>query len=153
MTSVSRVLGPLLMLTGVGFIALGFWSLFESAGTYGGPRYFWLIFVGFPVFWIGGVMTQFAFIGPVTNYVARQVSPAVNTLTSAATTAARSVVPGRGRSQRLSCPNCSALNQVDSRFCQQCGTTLEALRCSRCSQVNEPDARFCRSCGMPTRVA
>jgi predicted ATPase/class 3 adenylate cyclase len=44
------------------------------------------------------------------------------------------------------CPRCSAENEGDARFCEDCGFALSLL-CPRCGAAVTPGKRFCRECG------
>src|SRR5262245_52066056 len=46
----------------------------------------------------------------------------------------------------MPCAQCQADNPKGNRFCEQCGTPLEA-RCSQCNTPIRPGARFCGVCG------
>ncbi len=46
----------------------------------------------------------------------------------------------------MRCPNCQTDNPPENRFCEQCGTPLEA-RCPQCGATVRPGARFCGACG------
>lgn len=46
----------------------------------------------------------------------------------------------------MRCAQCQADNPAGNRFCEQCGTPLEA-RCSQCNTPVRPGARFCGVCG------
>jgi Adenylate and Guanylate cyclase catalytic domain/Double zinc ribbon len=50
----------------------------------------------------------------------------------------------------LICANCSTENLPGTRFCIECGSTLEA-GCPSCGFANVPNAKFCAQCG--TRLA
>jgi hypothetical protein len=143
MAIVFRFIGPALMAAGVALAFVGFWSLFESAGTYGGPRYFWLVFVGFPVFWAGGVITQFAFIAPVTGYVARQVGPAIRTVSRAASLG----WVGERTPASVPCAACRSMNPTASRYCSQCGAPFAGSTCRSCGAQREPGSSSCQTCG------
>ena len=53
------------------------------------------------------------------------------------------------------CPNCGTANAEGTRFCQGCGTKLEAPpppapagnACPNCGAANDPGTKFCRECG------
>nr|PZN55960.1 MAG: hypothetical protein DIU68_07285 [Chloroflexota bacterium] len=48
----------------------------------------------------------------------------------------------------MECPNCQTINRSDARFCDQCGTALDATtRCAFCGTVARPGADFCDRCG------
>lgn len=44
------------------------------------------------------------------------------------------------------CPACGTRNQIDTRFCAQCGATLKTA-CPFCLTENRSDAVHCRTCG------
>lgn len=46
----------------------------------------------------------------------------------------------------MNCPSCQHSNTNDARFCNQCGTALNA-GCSQCGAENTPGSRFCNQCG------
>jgi class 3 adenylate cyclase len=46
------------------------------------------------------------------------------------------------------CPNCSAENRADARFCGECGAGFAAT-CPACGAANEADRKFCYQCGSP----
>jgi predicted ATPase/class 3 adenylate cyclase len=48
----------------------------------------------------------------------------------------------------MTCPSCKFDNHSAARFCEQCGTPLEA-KCPRCNASVSAGARFCGSCGNP----
>ncbi len=51
-------------------------------------------------------------------------------------------------SEEGACPSCGHGNRVGARFCDSCGSPLEA-RCSQCANTLRAGARFCDSCGTP----
>lgn len=52
---------------------------------------------------------------------------------------------------KKACPNCNALNDNDSKFCIECGTSLDkqenSLVCPACGVSNNSDSKFCVACG------
>src|SRR5574341_1308982 len=46
----------------------------------------------------------------------------------------------------MRCPNCSADNPSDAKFCENCGQPLERV-CPNCGQPVSPQAKFCKNCG------
>jgi class 3 adenylate cyclase/tetratricopeptide (TPR) repeat protein len=44
------------------------------------------------------------------------------------------------------CPTCEAENRDGARFCNECGSPLEA-RCPSCGAEHRPDQKFCDACG------
>lgn len=61
-------LGGVLTLVGIG-------SLFASSGSFGPPRFFWCVFLGMPLLFVGGAMTMFGFLGAFQRYVAGESAP------------------------------------------------------------------------------
>ena len=71
-----KVVGPLLLVVGIGFMAVGIISFFSTFGSFGSsPKYFWCCFVGMPIMAVGGVMTKFAYMGKVARYSAAELAP------------------------------------------------------------------------------
>jgi hypothetical protein len=70
-----RIAGPILVLVGLIFMAIGLISFFSAFGTFQPPRRFWCCFVGLPILAIGGMMCQFGYIGAVARYVASESAP------------------------------------------------------------------------------
>jgi class 3 adenylate cyclase len=52
----------------------------------------------------------------------------------------------------MRCPSCGQENPSEARFCNACGSVLEAS-CSSCGQVSPPASAFCNHCGAPLREA
>ncbi|MGH7322120.1 MAG: AAA family ATPase [Candidatus Rokuibacteriota bacterium] len=48
----------------------------------------------------------------------------------------------------MRCPQCAQENPPGARFCNACGTPLEAV-CPACAHVNASGSRFCSECGQP----
>jgi len=46
------------------------------------------------------------------------------------------------------CLTCHYANEVDARFCEQCGQSLD-MSCPACGSPTTAGARFCRHCGQP----
>jgi hypothetical protein len=70
-----RIGGPLLAVTGLGFLSVGVVSFFSAFQSGGMPGYFWCAFVGMPLLFVGGVMTQLGYLGSITRYVAAEQTP------------------------------------------------------------------------------
>ena len=49
----------------------------------------------------------------------------------------------------ITCPNCQTANPPGAKFCQNCGTQLQAapITCPNCGTQNAPDSKFCTNCG------
>ena len=70
-----RIAGPLVFLAGLVCAIIAVISLFASAGSLGGPHYFWLGFIGLPLMFVGVVLCQFGFFGAVARFIAGEVAP------------------------------------------------------------------------------
>jgi hypothetical protein len=73
--SVLRIVGPMILLIGIGFIAVGMISFFSAMGNFQGPRYFWCCFVGMPLVFVGSVMCMAGFMGAFSRYVMTEQAP------------------------------------------------------------------------------
>lgn len=53
------------------------------------------------------------------------------------------------------CPNCHQPNKTGTKFCNQCGSLLEARSemCAYCNYANRPGVKFCENCGAPLTEA
>ena len=70
-----RIFGPLLLLVGLSFVAVGMISFFSAFAGSGSPKYFWCVFAGMPIAFVGLVMCKFAFMGKVARYTAGELAP------------------------------------------------------------------------------
>jgi class 3 adenylate cyclase/tetratricopeptide (TPR) repeat protein len=51
----------------------------------------------------------------------------------------------------VNCPACGTANQLDRKFCGECGASL-AASCPACGASNAPDVKFCGQCGTDLRT-
>jgi hypothetical protein len=135
-----RKVGPLVFGAGLICVIIGMVDFFMAMSSRGEPRLFWLLFVGMPLMFVGGVMSQFGFLGAVTRYVAGEGAPvaadtanyladetkgAVETVAkSAAKGIAEGIEAGRGASETNFCPHCGTGVKADFKFCPKCGKVL-----------------------------
>jgi len=74
--AVLRLVGPLVLVTGLIFIAVGLIDFFSAFGRLGEPpEYFWCMFVGMPLTFVGLVLCNFAFMGSMARYTAGELAP------------------------------------------------------------------------------
>lgn len=160
-----RMVGPLVLGTGVIFTAVGFISFFSSFGSFQPPRYFWCAFVGLPLIALGGSISKFAYMGAVTRYMANEVTPvgtdvfktvvgdtksSIRDIAAAVGSGLRDGTEAPGSPTGVACPSCQTTNDPDARFCKGCGASLAIpRRCTSCGDEADADARFCDSCGEP----
>jgi class 3 adenylate cyclase/tetratricopeptide (TPR) repeat protein len=51
----------------------------------------------------------------------------------------------------VNCPSCGTANELDRKFCGECGTSL-AASCPACGASNAPGMKFCGACGTDLRA-
>jgi hypothetical protein len=73
--TVLRIGGPIIILVGLTFMIVGIGSFFSAFGTFEPPRYFWCVFVGIPLLFVGSAMCMFGFLGSYYRYVAGEAAP------------------------------------------------------------------------------
>lgn len=134
-----RKAGPVMFGAGLICIIIGLVDFF-MAGSGREPRLFWLLFMGMPLMFVGGVMSQFGFLGAVTRYVAGEGAPvaadtanymaeetkgAVETVAkSAAKGIVEGIEAGRGAGKTNFCPHCGIALEANFKFCPNCGKSL-----------------------------
>lgn len=49
----------------------------------------------------------------------------------------------------IKCPKCNANNNLNAKFCNECGTSLEIkkIACPKCNALQNEEAKFCSECG------
>ncbi len=156
--SVLRFIG--ISMAGIGLVLtlVGFIDFFRSANSFAPPRYFWCAFAGLPLLGVGLMISSVAFMGAVTRFQAKEVTPvakeAFNYLAAETDGAIRGIahavaqgIDAKGEEAVL-CSNCGTSNPDMSAFCKKCGTRLiNEKRCGKCGRVNMQDANFCNGCG------
>lgn len=74
-----QVGGPIVACLGLVFMLVGFGSFFAAFGSVGNgfemPRYFWCVFVGMPLLFVGGSMCMFGYLGSFQRYIAGESAP------------------------------------------------------------------------------
>jgi vacuolar-type H+-ATPase subunit I/STV1 len=128
--------GILFIIAGIAVLIYGLAPFF---GAFGNPWFsdFGSVAVGMFVAFGGGVlamvgliMVRMGALRAVTRYVAHEVSPAVETVTGAATTGVRRAgglpltVGSTEEVVKVRCQSCGALNDEADDYCGQCGKKL-----------------------------
>ena len=160
-----RSIGVIVFGIGAIFTVVGLGSFFSSMGSFGSPDKFWCAFVGLPLMAIGGRMLMLGYMGTVAryaagelapvatdtlNYVADQTRGSIHNMSSAVATGIRDAAASQedAGGMQVACASCSHPNDVDARFCDQCGAGMPGPNtCGQCAKTNDPDARFCDGCG------
>jgi hypothetical protein len=70
-----RIAGPALVASGGILCITGAISFFSAFGGSEFPKYFWCLFLGMPIGFVGLIMCQFAYFGSVLRYVAAESAP------------------------------------------------------------------------------
>jgi ribosomal protein L40E len=158
-------IGPSMAGVGLLLTIVGVASFFSAFGDpHGGfPRYFWCAFLGLPLIAVGGWISQFAFLGTITRYMAGEVAPVgrdmTNYMVDGTKDSIRDVAAAVGEgfasagivgsTSCIRCHKCNADNDLAAKFCDGCGTSLAKTKpCEKCGELNDPDARFCDNCGV-----
>jgi hypothetical protein len=159
-----RSVGPAIAGIGLLLTVVGIAGFVNSIGTSEPPRRFWCAIVGLPIMGIGLWISQFAFIGTITRYLAGEVAPVgkdmTNYMVAGTKDSIRDVAAavGEGLSaaangdtiRGVRCLACNTENDLSANFCDSCGAALIKSRpCEKCGEQNDADARFCDNCGTP----
>ncbi len=123
-----RVAGPVLLVVGLGFVVTALVDFFASMDSFEGPDRFWMFFVGLPILFVGGGLTQAGYVGSAARYVAGETMPVVKD--SATYLSDGRGVAGVGRTEEAAaatgpyCRQCGTRNDDAARFCDSCGQSL-----------------------------
>ena len=119
----------------IGFICLGlgavltitaFVEFFQSVGSSGFPRLFFLAFIGLPLIGIGAMLLSL-------GYRVRAVASAVAEAKEEST-------------NFIVCKDCGEKNPADGKFCKNCGKALYRV-CPHCGKEIPEEGSFCNYCG------
>ena len=162
-----RVLGPIILIIGIGFIISGTSSLFamgnESPSNFfgdGSPRdNFSHVFIGMPLLFVGFVMSGYGYMGKMARYQASELAPVgkdvanymMDNTKDSAKGFAGAIGEGLAQAstaavQQKQCAACGNDLDDNSQFCDQCGAPTRKS-CAKCGTDNEGDAKFCDACG------
>jgi hypothetical protein len=130
--TVFRVVGVVLLLLALTFLALGLQSFFAAFGSDdpGFPSRFWMAFVGVLMLAPAGWCLQAGFIGAASRYVAGETTPVLKESAAYLTDGqgilgvGRTVDDGDQAATGPFCSTCGVRNDADARFCDSCGAPL-----------------------------
>lgn len=141
-----KILGLLLLATGITFVVIGFVDVFGSFGD-GMPSKFWCFFVGFPVIFVGASMSVLGFRGEIHRYVKNESAPIFNEMSMDIQPGIQNIASATkdGLIGSVRC-ECGEVNAAGSKFCNNCGKPLSAA-CPGCGEEIPAGAKFCNNCG------
>lgn len=144
---VLKYIGFISLIFGIILSISGFSSVFNDMDA----NNVYLIFIGFPLIFIGIVCLNFAYMGKVSRYTASEIAPvAKDTINYMIDGTKDEVVdlfhkikesPG---SKKI-CPYCGDENDSDAIYCDHCGVKLK--KTCTCGAENQSDSRYCKKCG------
>ena len=70
-----RILGPVILGIGILLMVISMVEFFSLFGSSREPRFIWMPFLGIPLLFVGGVMTQFGYMGKVARFMAQEMAP------------------------------------------------------------------------------
>lgn len=175
--SLLRFFGPVILITGIVFVVVGFVSIVSFSGPelprfngfeehmlseMKGPRFAWCPFVGMPLIFVGVVMTGYGYMGKVARYAAGEIAPVgrdtfnylakgteegVKTIAKAVGEGLGTAVGGKTE-VKVRCHKCNTLVYEGAKFCPECAAPLgKSKKCPGCGELNDPDAKLCDECG------
>ncbi|MBM4028820.1 MAG: zinc ribbon domain-containing protein, partial [Planctomycetes bacterium] len=131
-----RIIGPIILLTALGFLIVGLVDFFRAFGGFGPPKLFWCVFVGILLLPMGGALTSYGYMGKVMRYMAQETAPVgkdtFNYLAQGTQEGIKTVAGVIGQGLRegglggaaptmVRCHKCNALAPAEARFCDNCG--------------------------------
>lgn len=115
------------------FDTIDSFNSFETVDSFGGPKYFWLFFVGFPLIALGASLCKLGYGADLAKYQSRELAPVAkdtfnylaNETTEGVETITRAVQKGKSTVVEAKvCSYCQELNKIDAKFCNECGQAL-----------------------------
>jgi hypothetical protein len=131
---VLRVLGPAVAGVGLVLVVVGVGSFFSAVGSFGPPRYFWCVFLGIPLLFVGTAMCMFGFLGALARYVSGEAAPVqkdtFNYLAGGTREGVRAIASAVGEGlaagkAAVTCHRCGHGNAAGGSFCSKCGSALD----------------------------
>jgi hypothetical protein len=118
-----RVVGPLVLLAGLGCLVVAVHDLMTVEG-FEEPTRFWLGFVGVPLLAVGGWLCMAGYGGAAARYQAGEMAPVLRDSASYLSDGRGVMGVGRTGARGRFCSECGQGNDAEARFCDACGTAL-----------------------------
>lgn len=158
------VLGSVMIVGGIALVVIGIKKMtspdFFESGAFGGgyvPGGSFLIFFALAFISSGIVIVVRAHTRELASFAVSSVAPVAKDTIGYASqeilpevgTAIGNVAKSfnKSKTESVTCKKCGKLNKKTSKFCQNCGASLEQKHCTVCGSEIEDDAIFCTSCG------
>ncbi len=142
-----KILGPILLLIGLASVIIGIVDMGLNITGSNEPKLFFLMMLGFPLIAIGLFITIIGNMQKINSYVVREQVPTTNeTLNNLASSIGNVANTVRENVEQKKCPNCGKLNDINAKYCNNCGKPLVKI-CPNCNKENGTDATYCNNCG------
>lgn len=142
-----RIAGSVLLIAGLICAVIGFIDVSGGFGDFDDMPMFWLIMIGFPLIAIGAALLLFSFQRDLQRFVKNEGVPVFNEMGKEIAPGLSSMAKAVGLAQdKLVCPSCGTANDVNAKFCKNCGVALSRV-CPQCGEKLDADSAFCDNCG------
>lgn len=128
---IMKIIGICMIVLGVVFIIVGITGFTD----WDSPRYIFMP-IGILVSGIGSMVLVFAFRQQIIAHQAKVYAPILKELK-------QEIMPDKNV---VNCPDCGTANDVDSKYCKECGKPLRKV-CPYCNADVNNDSKFCPKCG------
>lgn len=139
-----RFLGKVFLLVGVGSFIFGIYSI-----SNGKDGLIFLIPLGIILIFPGAVLLMLGYMSSMARYQMNEMNPvakdSVNYMIGETKESIVGLTDDIKGNKKIKCPKCNELNDIDAKFCDNCGTPL--VKVCTCGALNKPDAKFCDECG------
>ena len=139
-----KLIGFICLAIGAVLTITAFVELFQSVGSGGFPRLFFLAFIGLPLIGIGAMLLSLGYRGELMKYAKNEAVPIVNEAGKEISPAVRAVASAVAEAKEEStnfivCKDCGEKNPADGKFCKNCGKEIpeEGSFCNYCGEKIE----------------
>ena len=139
-----KLIGFICLAIGAVLTITAFVELFQSVGSGGFPRLFFLAFIGLPLIGIGAMLLSLGYRGELMKYAKNEAVPIVNEAGKEISPAVRAVASAVAETKEEStnfivCKDCGEKNPADGKFCKNCGKEIpeEGSFCNYCGEKIE----------------
>lgn len=148
-----KTIGFVLLAVGGVFSLIGFINFFSAFFGGGMPTLFWCLFIGLPLFGIGGSITATAHKREISRYMKNESVPVANEASEELSPAIRNIASaikdglhGENDNETVVCPACGAKTDKNNKFCGNCGAAIAKV-CPACGKSVPSGNAYCGNCG------